>query len=216
MLFVADTDASCRSSQTLSCVFQYETVVDDCTAALELDPRYVKALLRRQQANERLEKYDLAAEGDNSHPAPMQAMTLVCLLKRTVLLSGDSFVLSLPSSFVGSGDCVPWHGESPLLFQLYSCFEYHNSKRIVFCTSLLFQRLYPHHGFAFTTIRWRADAKAVSEIDPSSRSAKDSVARLEKLQHEKNEKMKEEAIGEFVENGFVNCRNYCTFERLRR
>ena len=45
--------------------------------------------------------------------------------------------------------------------------------------------------------RRRADAKAVSEIDPSSRSAKDSVARLEKLHHEKNEKMKEEAIGEF-------------------
>eukprot|EP00903_Cladosiphon_okamuranus_P007845 g7589.t1 len=86
---------------------EYETVVDDCTAALELDPRYVKALLRRQQANERLEKYDLAAE----------------------------------------------------------------------------------------------DAKAVSEIDPSSRSAKESVTRLEKLQHEKNEKMKEEAIGKLKELG---------------
>lgn len=52
----------------LSRVFQYETVVDDCTAALELDPRYVKALLRRQQANERLEKYDLASEGDTHIP----------------------------------------------------------------------------------------------------------------------------------------------------
>eukprot|EP00752_Nemacystus_decipiens_P005325 g4829.t1 len=86
---------------------EYDTVVDDCTAALELDPRYVKALLRRQQANERLEKYDLAVE----------------------------------------------------------------------------------------------DAKGVLEIDPSSRSAKESVARLEKLQHEKNEKMKEEAIGKLKELG---------------
>lgn len=65
---VADADACypepnrlCR--QTPPRAFQYETVVDDCTAALELDPRYVKALLRRQQANERLEKYDLALEG---------------------------------------------------------------------------------------------------------------------------------------------------------
>ena len=52
-------------------VLQYDSVVEDCTAALELDPRYVKALLRRQQANERLEKYDLAAEGEFSHPMPV-------------------------------------------------------------------------------------------------------------------------------------------------
>lgn len=45
---------------------QYETVVDDCTAALELDPSYVKALLRRAQANEHLEKYDMALEGANT------------------------------------------------------------------------------------------------------------------------------------------------------
>lgn len=42
---------------------QYDNVVMDCTAALELDPCYVKALLRRAQANEHLEKYDLALEG---------------------------------------------------------------------------------------------------------------------------------------------------------
>lgn len=42
---------------------QYNKVVDDCTAALELDPHYVKALLRRTQANENLEKFDLALAG---------------------------------------------------------------------------------------------------------------------------------------------------------
>ena len=34
------------------------------------------------------------------------------------------------------------------------------------------------------------------EIDPSLRATKDTVTRLEKLQNEKNEKMKEEALGE--------------------
>lgn len=42
------------------------------------------------------------------------------------------------------------------------------------------------------------DAKALVEIDPSLRSAKESVPRLEKLQNDKNEKMKEEALGEFL------------------
>ncbi|CAM9616840.1 unnamed protein product, partial [Ectocarpus sp. 8 AP-2014] len=81
---------------------EYETVVDDCTAALELDPSYVKALLRRAQANEQLEKYDMALE----------------------------------------------------------------------------------------------DSKELLKLDPSLRLAKESVPRLEKLHNDKNEKMKEEAIGE--------------------
>lgn len=70
--------------QPLSCVFQYETVVDDCTAALELDPRYVKALLRRQQANERLEKYDLAVEGEtftSNADAGVQCVVKLALLR---------------------------------------------------------------------------------------------------------------------------------------
>lgn len=41
------------------------------------------------------------------------------------------------------------------------------------------------------------DAKALVEIDPKLQASKDSVARLEKLQTEKSEKMKEEALGEF-------------------
>ena len=35
------------------------------------------------------------------------------------------------------------------------------------------------------------------EIDPKLQASKESVTRLEKLQTEKNEKMKDEALGEF-------------------
>lgn len=41
------------------------------------------------------------------------------------------------------------------------------------------------------------DAKALVEIDPKLQASKESVTRLEKLQTEKNEKMKDEALGEF-------------------
>lgn len=49
----------------------------------------------------------------------------------------------------------------------------------------------------FCLLHCGADAKDVLEIDPSLRLAKESVPRLEKLQNDKNERMKEEAIGEF-------------------
>ncbi|KAG5175470.1 hypothetical protein JKP88DRAFT_203585 [Tribonema minus] len=38
----------------------FQQVVNDCTEALTIKPKYVKALLRRAEAHERLEKYDLA------------------------------------------------------------------------------------------------------------------------------------------------------------
>jgi len=38
----------------------YEDVIEDCTDALENDPRYVKALLRRAQAHEKLDDFDSA------------------------------------------------------------------------------------------------------------------------------------------------------------
>ncbi|CAN0404695.1 unnamed protein product [Ascophyllum nodosum] len=86
---------------------EFDDVVVDCTAALEMDPSYMKALLRRAQANEQLQKYDLALE----------------------------------------------------------------------------------------------DTKTLVEIDPNLRSAKENMARLEKLQADKTEKMKEEAIGKLKELG---------------
>lgn len=49
----------------------------------------------------------------------------------------------------------------------------------------------------FCLLRFRVDAKDLLEIDPGLRLAKESVPRLEKLQNDKNELMKEEAIGEF-------------------
>lgn len=52
-------------------------MVDDCTAALELNPRYVKALLRRAQANESLEKYDVALEGEPNSFGASPAVTLL-------------------------------------------------------------------------------------------------------------------------------------------
>ncbi|CAM9457546.1 unnamed protein product [Ectocarpus sp. 12 AP-2014] len=110
---------------------EYETVVDDCTAALELDPGYLKALLRRAQANEHLEKYDMALE------AAWQAV----------------------NSFFVAG---------------------------------------AFRGYAFFFV---TDAKELLKLDPSLRLAKESVPRLEKLHNDKNEKMKEEAIGKLKDLG---------------
>lgn len=40
----------------------YEAVREDCTKALELDPRYVKALLRRARALEKLGEFEPALD----------------------------------------------------------------------------------------------------------------------------------------------------------
>mmetsp|Transcript_4489 Transcript_4489/g.5202 ORF Transcript_4489/g.5202 Transcript_4489/m.5202 type:complete len:228 (-) Transcript_4489:34-717(-) len=44
---------------------RYEEVIDDCTFALELEPRYVKALTRRSQAYEALDELESALEDMN-------------------------------------------------------------------------------------------------------------------------------------------------------
>lgn len=43
---------------------EWELVVEDCTAAVELKPDYVKVLARRMLANEKLEKYEEALRGN--------------------------------------------------------------------------------------------------------------------------------------------------------
>ena len=43
---------------------EYEVVVEDCTAALAINPSYVKVLNRRSQALELLDKPDEALAGD--------------------------------------------------------------------------------------------------------------------------------------------------------
>lgn len=73
----------------------------------------------------------------------------------------------------------------------------------------LLGRLLPF--FVAGTFRWYAfffvtDAKELLKLDPSLRLAKESVPRLEKLHNDKNEKMKEEAIGEsFSVNAPIVC-----------
>lgn len=42
---------------------KYTLAVDESTKALELSPNYVKALMRRAQAQEKLDKYDEAVTG---------------------------------------------------------------------------------------------------------------------------------------------------------
>lgn len=63
---------------------------------------------------------------------------------------------------------------------------------------LFFQRHDLFSGlFRFSpSLAWPVDAKALLEIDPGLRSARENVPRLEKLQNEKNERLKEEAISE--------------------
>jgi hypothetical protein len=49
----------------------FDQVVEDCTEALSFKRSYVKALARRAQAFEKLEKYDEALEGPSRHRAPL-------------------------------------------------------------------------------------------------------------------------------------------------
>ena len=43
--------------------YQFDAVVQDCTAALEIDPKYVKVLMRRAGAYEELEMLEEAYDG---------------------------------------------------------------------------------------------------------------------------------------------------------
>lgn len=53
-----------------------------------------------------------------------------------------------------------------------------------------------------------SDVKAVLEIEPGNKLANESAPRLEKLQKEKMEAMKDEALGEICPNphSYVRCR----------
>jgi hypothetical protein len=44
---------------------KYQEVVEDCDAALKLDPKYLKALNRRAMALEGLEKWEEALRGEH-------------------------------------------------------------------------------------------------------------------------------------------------------
>lgn len=46
----------------------YAAAVTESTKALELDPKYVKALMRRSQANENLDKFEEALSGMDRVP----------------------------------------------------------------------------------------------------------------------------------------------------
>jgi len=43
---------------------KYENTVKECTKALELNPMYVKALVRRGEAHEKLEHFEEAIAGE--------------------------------------------------------------------------------------------------------------------------------------------------------
>ena len=42
---------------------KYEDTIKECTKALELNPSYIKALLRRAEAHEKLEHFEEAIAG---------------------------------------------------------------------------------------------------------------------------------------------------------
>lgn len=148
-------------------------MVDDCTAALELDPGYVKALLRRAQANEHLEKYDMALEGASVR---FSTKNLSVVQEPVILVQLWSYRQRRPTPIVGTCSTLSLLAGSSL------------GKRLtqMFCGG-------NHVGSLSSSL---SDAKELLKLDPGLRLAKESVPRLEKLHHDKNEKMKEEAIGE--------------------
>ena len=42
---------------------KYDKVIDDCSKAIELNPKYIKCIQRRARAAETIENFELALEG---------------------------------------------------------------------------------------------------------------------------------------------------------
>lgn len=61
---------------------KYEDSVKECTKALELNPTYMKSLLRKAEAHEKLENYDEAITGKFCHIVKICTSTsyIVCFI----------------------------------------------------------------------------------------------------------------------------------------
>ena len=74
---------------------QFEDAVQDSTAALELDPSYVKALMRRSAAYEELD--DLEHALSDSQKVPFLAHTLAQRVEENASWSGDAVMSTICS-----------------------------------------------------------------------------------------------------------------------
>lgn len=48
---------------------KYKKVIDDCSRAIELNPKYLKCIQRRARAAEKINDMELALEGSLLHPS---------------------------------------------------------------------------------------------------------------------------------------------------
>lgn len=89
---------------------KYENTIKECTKALELNPTYVKALVRRGEAHEKLEHFEEALAGEFKFHMRLrgcQTPLRFALITPDPAMELGNYTASLTLCFILALDCLP-------------------------------------------------------------------------------------------------------------